>query len=113
MCTRLLNPEGQDLFWRLNGNGTVCKDSSNIGARRGDAGDANLAHSVLRQELRLVSPTVVFNECVESWEPKIMASALPDHQTFTVVVEPSMVGEPYNRARRMTTSISNAEVSHD
>ena len=109
----LCGPNGSDLLWHLNGNGTVCKDSSHIGARMGDGGDANLAHSVLQQELRLVSPTVVFNECTEDREPKQIASVLPNHSTYTVMLHPTAVGEPYSRPRRMTTSISNQEVGID
>ena len=59
------------------------------------------------QELQLTKPEVCFTECVEDWQPGIIADYLPSHQHFTCIVDLKVMCDKYSRPRRLTTSLGS------
>ena len=87
------------------GSGVVCKDASPMGLRKGDAGPAMVGQSIWAREMTLTRPAITFTECVQDWEPKVAAAALPSHRAYTCLLHPHILGDRYMRTRRMTTTI--------
>ena len=97
--------------WLFNGSSPVCTDASTFGSMSGDGGPAMWGQSVWKAELSVHKPTLVCTENVRGWEAKMQATALPDHSTYSCMIDAKKSGDAYSRKRRLTSSLADAEAS--
>ena len=92
--------------------GINCKNHSAFGDLDGDAGKGHVGHLVYTQELKHRPFKLGFTECTYRWNSQPVASKLVNKfDTYECKLDPTPIGERYNRTRTLATSVDRHEVS--
>jgi hypothetical protein len=92
--------------------GTICKDFSPFGCRRGLGGASATCLYVWFAEARVMTWLVLINECAVQFPAgELFATELPEHETMSVVLHPEWFGCPAGRPRRWTVAVLKASVT--
>ena len=90
--------------------GIPCDDMTAFGHKAGSAGKTSVVHAAWSGERAYRKEDVILGECTPSWSPDATAQLLPGHDSYSVNLCGSQIGDMVCRARKVGNFIRNETV---